>query len=103
MTGNKIRALTMPKFGLTMKEGKVVKWSVSEGDTLSKRDEVVEIETDKITNTLEAPSAGVFRRKVAEEGMTLLVGALIGVMAPEDVSDDQIDIFVSNFKPEQMV
>ncbi|GGO50354.1 Biotin-requiring enzyme [Roseovarius pacificus] len=102
MAGDMIRALTMPKFGLTMKEGKVAKWSVAEGDRLSKGDEVADIETDKITNALEAPVGGVLRRKVAEEGATLPVGELIGVMADEDVPDDEVEAFISGFEPEQM-
>jgi pyruvate dehydrogenase E2 component (dihydrolipoamide acetyltransferase) len=102
MSGKDIRALTMPKFGLTMTEGKVAKWSASVGDSLSKGDEVADIETDKITNALEAPVAGLLRRQVADEGTTLPVGALIGVIADGDVSDDKIDAFVSGFEPEQM-
>ena len=99
---DKIHALTMPKYGLTMKEGKVAKWSVSVGDSLSTGDEVADIETDKITNALEAPVVGQLRRQVAEEGITLPVGALIGVIADGEVRDDKIDAFVSDFKPEEM-
>ena len=97
-----IRALTMPKFGLTMKEGKVAKWSASVGDSLVRGDEVADIETDKITNALEAPVKGLLRRQVVEEGTTLPVGALIGVIADGDVPDDKIDAFVAEFEPEQM-
>jgi pyruvate dehydrogenase E2 component (dihydrolipoamide acetyltransferase) len=103
MMGNDtIRALTMPKFGLTMKEGKIAKWSVAEGGTLSKGDEVADIETDKITNALEAPVAGLLRRQVVGQDTTLPVGALIGVIADKDVPDDKIDAFISEFKPEQL-
>ena len=97
-----IRALTMPKYGLTMKEGKIAKWSASVGDSLTRGDEVADIETDKITNALEAPVAGFLRRQVAEEGTTLPVGALIGVIAGEEVPDDKIDAFVLEFEPEEM-
>ena len=97
-----IRALTMPKYGLTMKEGKIAKWSASVGDSLTRGDEVADIETDKITNALEAPVAGLLRRQVAKGGTTLPVGALIGVIADEDVPDDQIDTFISEFEPEEM-
>ena len=38
----------MPKWGLSMKTGKIVEWLVAEGDTIAKGDDVVDIETDKI-------------------------------------------------------
>ena len=102
MSSETIRALTMPKFGLTMREGTLAKWSVSEGTLLARGDEVATIETDKITNALEASASGVLRRKVADEGVTLPVGALLGVMAPANVPDGEIDAFVSGFEPQRM-
>lgn len=97
-----IRALTMPKFGLTMREGTVAKWRVAEGERVSRGDELLDIETDKIANVLEAPADGLLRRQVASEGSVLRVGALVGVMAPADVAEAQIDAFVSAFQPEPM-
>ncbi len=37
----------MPKTGMNMKEGIIIKWNVKEGDKVSKGDTVAEIETDK--------------------------------------------------------
>ncbi|MFA5521950.1 MAG: biotin/lipoyl-containing protein [Castellaniella sp.] len=99
MPTDPIRALTMPKFGLTMREGTVATWRVAQGDSLLRGDELADIETDKITNVLEAPVDGVLRRQVAPEGTTLPVGALIGVMAPGDVSEDAIEAFIAAFQP----
>ena len=48
----------MPKWGLSMKTGKIVEWFVAEGDTIAKGDDLVDIETDKIAGTLESPVAG---------------------------------------------
>jgi pyruvate/2-oxoglutarate dehydrogenase complex dihydrolipoamide acyltransferase (E2) component len=67
----------MPKWGLTMTEGKVVGWLKDEGETFKAGDELLEIETTKITNVFEAPEAGVLRRIVAPAGATLPIGGLL--------------------------
>jgi pyruvate dehydrogenase E2 component (dihydrolipoamide acetyltransferase) len=91
----------MPKLGMTMTEGKVVDWQVKIGDEIEEGDEIVGIETEKITNTCEAPADGVFRRQIANDGATLPVGGLIGIGAQADTSDADIDDFIANFKPEE--
>ncbi|WP_417809029.1 biotin/lipoyl-containing protein [Thioclava sp.] len=101
MADQKITAIVMPKLGMTMTEGKVVDWQVKVGDEVSEGDEIAGIETEKITNACEAPTDGVFRRRVANEGDTLPVGGLIGIIASADTSDADIDSFIANFKPEE--
>ena len=46
--------VTMPKWGLTMKEGRISKWFKSEGDTIQKGEPFFEVETEKITNVVES-------------------------------------------------
>lgn len=101
MPKQNITPVTVPKFGMTMKEGKVVDWRVDVGDEVEEGDEIVGIETEKITNGCEAPAEGVFRRRVADDGDTLPVGALIGVIAQSETPEADIDAFVANFKPEE--
>ena len=97
--------LGMPKWGLSMTEGTVVQWLVEEGTELDNGDEVVEVESEKINNAVETPSAGVLRRQVVKEGDVLPVGGLLGVIADATVPDSQIDSFVeefqTNFVPEE--
>ncbi|MEM8936643.1 MAG: acetoin dehydrogenase dihydrolipoyllysine-residue acetyltransferase subunit [Pseudomonadota bacterium] len=93
-----IEPIKVPKWGLSMEEGTIVEWHVSEGDSLSEGDELVDIETTKITNVCEAHKGGVLRRIVADPGRTLPVGALIAVMADEGVSDTDIDAFIAEFE-----
>jgi pyruvate dehydrogenase E2 component (dihydrolipoamide acetyltransferase) len=95
--------ITMPKWGLTMTEGKVVGWLKREGQDFAPGEEILEIETTKITNTVEASEAGTLRRIVAAAGAALPVGALLAVSAPPVVSDAEIDAFVAAFAPPEPV
>jgi pyruvate dehydrogenase E2 component (dihydrolipoamide acetyltransferase) len=88
----------MPKWGLEMGDGTIVRWYVKEGDRLSVGQELVEIETSKITNAVESTAAGTLRRIVAQPGATVSVGALIAVIAESAVSDSRIDEFMAGFR-----
>jgi len=60
-------------------------------------EELLEIETTKITNVMEAPAGGTLRRIVAAAGAPLPVGSLLAVVAPEEVSEGESDNFVAGF------
>jgi pyruvate dehydrogenase E2 component (dihydrolipoamide acetyltransferase) len=92
-----ITPIVMPKWGLEMREGTVTTWLVEEGAPVSVGQPIVEIETDKISNTYEAGDAGLLRRRVAQEGETLPVKALLAVLAQPEVSDAQIDAFIAGY------
>ena len=98
-----VHALTIPKLGLTMKEGSVAAWHVEPGGEVKEGEPVVDIETSKITAAYDAPVSGVLRRQLAAKGETLPVGALIGVIASRDVPETAIDAFIAAFKPESKV
>lgn len=64
----RITPLVMPKWGLEMREGTLAGWLVDEGTRLEVGTPVLDVETDKISNAVEAPDPGLLRRKVGQIG-----------------------------------
>jgi len=65
--------LVMPKLGLTMEEGTIVKWYLSEGDKFQKGDFIFSVETEKLTNDVEANEDGEIAEILVGEGETVKV------------------------------
>jgi pyruvate/2-oxoglutarate dehydrogenase complex dihydrolipoamide acyltransferase (E2) component len=69
--------ISIPKLGVSMSEGTLVEWLVSDGQTVNVGDILYRIETDKVENEIEAPAAGVVHLS-GVEGETYEVGTQIG-------------------------
>ena len=96
-----LKAFTMPKWGIEMSEGTIAEWMVAEGQPFARNDVLTLIETDKITNEVEAEAEGCFVRLVAEPGETYPVGALLAVFGEPGAGAGEIDAFVQSFKGAQ--
>src|SRR3954447_16408416 len=68
--------VTMPRLGDDMDHGTIARWLKSDGDEIATGDDLVEIETDKATETYEAEDEGVLEI-VAGQGDTVSVGEVI--------------------------
>jgi pyruvate dehydrogenase E2 component (dihydrolipoamide acetyltransferase) len=93
-----ILKLTMPKWGLSMTEGTLVRWLVEEGAHLEPGMEVCDVETEKIANAIESNVSGTLRRKAAQEGDVVSVSGLLGVVADTTVSDAEIEAYIKDFQ-----
>lgn len=92
---DKLSLVAMPKWGLEMSEGTISHWLVAEGAKITVDDDLVDIETSKIVNTLTAAKSGTLVKILASEGDLLDVGAALGVIATADASSAEIDAFIA--------
>lgn len=73
--------VTMPKMGMTMEEGTIVRWHREEGSHIDKGEPLLEIMTDKITMDVESPASGIVVKVLAHEGETVKVHEPIALIA----------------------
>jgi pyruvate dehydrogenase E2 component (dihydrolipoamide acetyltransferase) len=93
-----LKAFTMPKWGIEMAEGTIAEWMVAPREPFDRGTVLTLIETDKITNEVEAESDGCFVRLIAAAGETLPVGALLAVLGDPATPEEEIDRFIAGFK-----
>jgi pyruvate dehydrogenase E2 component (dihydrolipoamide acetyltransferase) len=81
--------VTLPRLGQGMESGTIVRWLKSEGDQVEKGEPLYELDTEKVTQEVEADSSGVLLKILAGEGEEIEVGKAIAVIGEEgeDVPD----------------
>lgn len=83
--------ILMPALSPTMEEGKLSKWVVKEGDSVTSGDVLAEIETDKATMEVEAVDEGTIGKIMVDEGAEgVKVNAVIAVLLEEGESASDI-------------
>lgn len=73
----------MPKAGMDMQEGRIIRWLAEEGDSVRAGQPILEIETDKVTMEVEAPRSGILLRKYFGAGAVVPVVTIIGYIGEE--------------------
>jgi 2-oxoglutarate dehydrogenase E2 component (dihydrolipoamide succinyltransferase) len=74
--------IRVPTLGESVTEATIGRWFKKPGDVVRADETLAELETDKVTLEVNAPSAGVLAEIVAKEGETVQPGALLGQIAP---------------------
>ena len=79
--------ITMPRLGESVEEGTVIRWLKKVGDPIERDESVVEITTDKIDTDIPAIAGGVLSEIRVDEGTTVAIGEIIGVIDTGDEED----------------
>ena len=74
--------IKLPRLGQGMESGTIVKWLKSEGERVEKGEPLYELDTDKVTQEVEADASGVLLQIAVEEG-EVPVGRTIAVIGEE--------------------
>jgi pyruvate dehydrogenase E2 component (dihydrolipoyllysine-residue acetyltransferase) len=85
--------VTLPRLGQGMETGTIVRWLKSEGENVEKGEPLYELDTEKVTQEVEAEASGVLLKILAGEGEEIEVGKSIAVIGEqgEDVPEGEAE------------
>src|SRR5437667_11041490 len=98
-------SVVMPALEMAQETGKIVSWLKKEGDTISKGEPLLEVETDKAVVEVEAAADGVLAGVKSHEGDVVQVGMTIawivkpGEQAPADSPTHAPDALTTTEQP----
>lgn len=73
--------IVVPALGESVTEATVAQWLKKEGESVKRDEPIVELETDKVTLEVNAPSDGIISKIVVGEGQNVGVGAILGELS----------------------
>src|SRR5690242_19500891 len=73
--------IKVPAMGESVTEATVARWFKREGDAVKRDEQLLELETDKVTVEVPAPADGMLESISVKDGDTVQVGALLGAIA----------------------
>lgn len=80
----------MPKLGLTMEEGTIIRWLKGEGEEVEKGESLLEVQTDKVVMEVEAPASGTLGKILTPEGDTVPVVQVIAyILEPAEEAPEE--------------
>ena len=74
--------ISLPKWGMTMTEATVVNWLKQVGDKIQEGENLVEVQTEKVSTLIEAPISGTVTAILVPAGQTIPVGTDLAVITP---------------------
>lgn len=89
----------MPKAGMDMKEGRLIRWLKNIGDHVELNEPIMEIETDKITMEAESPATGILLAKLIDDDTTVPVLQTIGYIGQPGEKIPDVPAVIEDVKP----
>lgn len=81
----------MPKLGLTMEEGTIVRWLKAEGSSVEEGEVLFEVQTDKVVMEVESPASGVLAKILVEQDETVPIASVVAhVTAPGEELPEEL-------------
>ena len=81
--------VVMPALGVAQETGRIVEWLAVEGETVTEGEPLLEIETDKVTVSIDAPASGILSAVRADDGDEVPVGRVVAyIVAPGEEPPD---------------
>ena len=75
--------VVMPALGVAQETGRIVEWLAVEGENVTEGEPLLEIETDKVTVSIDAPASGILSAVRADDGDEVPVGRVVAyIVAP---------------------
>ena len=93
---NEIKPINMPKWGMEMSEGDINAWYFAVGDQVNAGDDLVDIETSKIINTVTASDSGILRAIIGAHGRNSCRRCTAWRIASAETSDADIQAFIAS-------
>lgn len=81
-----VAEIIVPELAESITEGTIAQWVKKPGDKVEKGEFIVELETDKVNAEIISEEAGILKEILAEEGDTVLVGAVIAIVEAGDAA-----------------
>lgn len=79
-----MKEILMPKMGVTMTEGKIIKWHRQEGDYVKAGEIIFELETDKVSMEVESTETGYIKKIVVKDGETVSITSVVAYIGEKD-------------------
>jgi pyruvate dehydrogenase E2 component (dihydrolipoamide acetyltransferase) len=98
------KEIVMPALGMAQETGVLLQWLKQPGDSVTKGEPLMEVETDKAAVEVEAPASGVLAQVTAGPGDVIPVGQVIAViLAPGETAGEQRSRGAAEQKPQPVL